>query len=54
MQSSVKYGGVKSILEAINAHENLATIKSHSDEIERKKSNEEARLNKANADHAHL
>ena len=54
MQSSVKYGGVKSILEAINAHENLATIKSQSDEIERKKSNEEARLNKANADHAHL
>jgi chromosome segregation ATPase len=53
-ESSVKYGGVKKILEALNAYENLDSIKSQADDLEKKKSNSEARLNKANADYAHF
>ena len=53
-ESSVKYGGIKKILEALNAYENLDSIKSQADDLEKKKSNSEARLNKANADYAHF
>jgi predicted nucleic acid-binding Zn-ribbon protein len=49
-----KYGGFKKILEALNAYENLDSIKSQIDDLEKKKTNAESSLNKANADHAHL
>jgi predicted nucleic acid-binding Zn-ribbon protein len=53
-KAAVKYGGFKKCLEALNVHENLDSIKSQMDDLEKKKSNVESGLNKANADYAHF
>jgi len=51
---SQKYGGVKDVIEAVNAYADLRGLKAEVEGIERRRANEESKLKKLNAEHAHL
>jgi DNA repair ATPase RecN len=53
-ESSEKYGGVKGVLEAVNAYKSLVDLKSEINELEKRKSDLESDLKKVEAEHAHL
>jgi chromosome segregation ATPase/Fe2+ transport system protein FeoA len=52
--ASDKYGGVKSVIEAVNKYTKLTELESKVEELEKKKSNVESELKKTEADYVHL
>jgi len=53
-KASGKYGGLKEVLEAINAYESLTSLREEVSKVRREKEDVEAELKKLNADYAYL
>ena len=53
-EASDRYGGVRDVLEAVNAYGGLAELRSEVGKLEKKRMEVESELKKAEADHAHL
>jgi DNA repair exonuclease SbcCD ATPase subunit len=53
-EASDRYGGVRDVLEAVNAYGGLAELRSEVGKLEERRMEVESELKKAEADHAHL